>query len=543
MSDLSPEGAGEATSPAAAGPSRALARAGLIVTAAFFASRVLGYVRVEVFSAIFGVGARLDDYYAAFRIPDLVFQLVAAGALGAALVPVLAGLFARGEDERAWRVLSTVVNLLAVALLILVVLAFLLAPWLVPIMNQLGPADVQRTIELTRLMLLSPLFLTLGAVASSALNALDLFTAAAVGPLLYNVAIIGCAVLLAPTLGIESLAVGVVLGALLNALVQVPQLVRHRGFNFRLRIDLRDPAAREALLLLIPRAIGLSVTQITFFVNTSLATTLGAGALTAYTIAFTVFQVPLGIIGLPLGVVLLPSLSRARSVGAIHDFATLTVRSVRLLLYVMLFLTAVAIVLRTEAITLLFDYGRFEPSAIPVIADTLLVFLIGLAGQAIIIVLARAFYAAMDTRTPVLAAGLSVLVNVAVSITTVGPLGLRGLALGIAMGEWFEAAFLLALLARRAPGIDVGGIARFGAVSLGGGLLAGLTAAAVMQALLGVLGTAPGKLVMATESGVALAAAGLVFVGYSRLLRVPELAQTISLIRVALRRETPAARR
>jgi putative peptidoglycan lipid II flippase len=535
--------AGSGERDGAAGASLAgLARAGAIVGAAFFASRVLGWVRTVVLAAVFGGSAALDDYFQAFRIPDLVFQLVAAGALGAALIPVLSGLFAHGEEARAWRVVSTVTTLMLGAVLALAVLAFVLAPWLVPLITVgFGPTDVARTVDLTRLMLLSPIFLAAGAIASSSLNALGRFTAAAVAPLLYNLAIIAAAIFLAPLMGVEALAVGVAVGAILNAVVQLPQLVRRPGFHFRLGADLRDPAAREVLLLLVPRAFGLGVTQVTFLVNSTLATGLGTAAVTIYNLAFTALQIPLGVLGLPLGVVLLPSLSRAAAVGARAEFMALTVRSMRLLLYLLLCVTALAMALSREATTLLYDYGNFGGQDVVRTADALFVFLVGLAGHGLIVVLVRAFYADRDTRTPVLAAVLSVGVNVIVSVLTVGPLGLAGLALGIAAGAWFEAFFLLLILARRVSGLDLAALGRAALAFAIGSAAAGVVAAIVRILLTGAWGTSPGKPLLLAELILASAAGGLVYVAYSRWLRLPELEGSLALVRAALRRRPSAS--
>ena len=198
---------------------------GSIVTLAFLASRMLGWVRVVVLGNLFGATAELDAYYAAFRIPDLVFQLVAAGAIASALVPVLAGLLAHGERERAWRVASTVLNLMLGVLLVLAVLLAVFAPAVVPLLVPgFDAATTELTVELTRLMLLSPIFLAAGAIASAILNTEDRFGAAALAPVAYNLGIIAVRVLLAPGWASTRAAVGVVVGSVAHLLVQVPAL-------------------------------------------------------------------------------------------------------------------------------------------------------------------------------------------------------------------------------------------------------------------------------------------------------------------------------
>jgi len=263
----------------------------------------------------------------------------------------------------------------------------------------------------------------------------------------------------------------------------------------------------------------------------------------AYNVAFTIVQIPLGVIGVPLGVVLLPSMSRAMALGDSAQYAKLIVRALRLLLYVMLFLTAMTIVLREQVTTLLFDYGNFSGEAVALTAQTLLFFAIGLAGHAMIVVLARAFYADKDTRTPVGAAILSVVVNVTVSVALVGSLGLAGLALGIAAGAWFEASLLAVLLWRRTPALHGSGIVRASVLFAIGATLAGFVAAAVTYTTGLVIGPAvsDAKLLVLLQAALAFSAAGLVYVGYSRLLRLPEFHETLAIAISAVRRERPAA--
>ncbi len=309
--DAHPEGASPRGPVTAAG---GLARAGLIVSGAFLMSRVLGWVRLVVFAQQFDA-AELDPFFAAFRIPDLIFQLVAAGALSSALIPIVASLLERDDEAHAWHVISTVINLMLIALAVLAGLLFVLAPAVVRVIAPgFEGEQLEQTIVLTRIMLLSPIFLSMGAVATSVLNAGGRFAASAIAPSVYNLAIIGAALFLAPTFGVTGLAVGVVAGSLGHLLVQL-QPLRRLGFRYAPTIDPDDPEARRALLLMAPRAFGLGAGQVTFIVVTALASTVALGAVTDFNYAFTILQIPIGIIGVPLGIVLLPSLSRDAAVG------------------------------------------------------------------------------------------------------------------------------------------------------------------------------------------------------------------------------------
>lgn len=510
----------------------ALARAGLVVTGAFLASRILGWLRTIVLANLFGSGADLDAYYAAFRIPDLMFELVAAGAITSALIPVLSGLVAEGQRERAWRVASTIINLLLLVLVALAVILAVFAPSIVPLLVPgFDEATTELTVELTRMMLISPIFLAIGSVVTAILQTQERFGAAALAPVTYNLSIIAGALLLEPALGIYGVAVGVVVGAVGHLVVQLPAL---RGrFTYTLVADPGDPAARQTFWLMLPRAIGMGANQITFLVNTALATTVAVGAVVSYTVAFSVLQIPLGVLALPLGIVLLPSLSRALATDREGDFGSMVVRALRLLLWVTAFVAAVGIVAREQIVDLLFGWG-FDAEALAATAAALGVFLVGLPAHSMNAILARAFYSGKDTITPVSVAIVSVGVNVTISIATVGALGISGLALGIALGAWFEATTLTLLLRRRHATFEAAHVAAGGVLSAGGAVVAALVAAGVLT-----LAPAPEGLsrVVALILELTLAAgAGLAaYLLYSRAVRLPELGRSVELARSALR--------
>ena len=439
---------------------QSIARAGMIVTAAFAVSRVLGYLRYVVIAAAVPDPAELDAFFAAFRIPDFLFQLVAAGALSSALIPVVAGLFARDEEARAWRVVSTVATLVLGALAVLSAVVLVAAPVLVPLITPgFDEAEMALTVELTRIMVLAPLFLAAGSVATSVLNSRGRFGAAAFAPLVYNTAIILGALLLVPPFGVAGLAIGVVLGSIGHVLVQVPTL-RRLGARIRPRADLGDTQARRAIALMGPRALGLGSVQVVFLVMTGLASTLGAGAISAFTFAFAMLQIPIGVIGVPLGVVLLPSLSREASLGDTGAFRRLLVRGLCLLAYVMVPIAAIGIVVADDVTRLLFDHGGMSQATLDTTSAALSAFLVGLTAHSLIAVLARAFYAHQDTATPVAAAIVAVIVDILLALVLVGPLGVVGLAAAIAIGAWVEMTILAVLLRRRVPGLGLGAVTR-----------------------------------------------------------------------------------
>jgi len=520
----------------------ALARAGLIVSGAYLVARVLGYVRVVVIGSTVGNGPELDAFFAAFRIPDLIFQLVAAGTVASALVPMVASELGSGQASRAWRLVSTIASLMTVGLFLLAGVAWLAAPILVPIITPgFAGEQLQRTIELTRLMLLAPMFLALGAVATSALNAHNRFAAAAVAPIVYDLAIIGAAFVLTPSLGVTGLAIGVVAGSLGHLLVQLPALGR-AGFRFTPSLDMSDPDVRQALRLMGPRAVALGAGQITFLVATALASGLAVGSVTAFTFAFTVFSIPLSVIGVPLGIVALPTLSRDLARGAVGEFTELMRRALRLILFLILPLVALGIALRVPATSLLFGHGKFTDEGVALVASTLLVLLLALPGEALNTILVRGFYANRDTRTPAIAAVLAVTLNVLIGVFAVNVLGwgLAGIAAGIAIGSTIEATVLALLLRREIPAFDPGAILAAGVPVVVGSLAAGLVAAGVLAVLDANLGDFAGTARSLLELVVAGGAGGLTYLGAARVLRLPELGLIMRLMSDTLSRLRPA---
>ncbi len=517
-------------------PARHLARAGLIVSAAFLASRVLGWVRTIVIVRSGGSLEELDAFFAAFRIPDLIFQLVAAGALSSALIPIVSGLFTTNEHPRAWRVVSTVTNLMLIALLVLGLFVLVAAPAIVELITPgFTEAQTAKTVELTRIMILSPIFLALGAVATSVLNAGGRFASAALAPVTYNLAIIGAALVLTPTMGVDGLAVGVVAGSVCHLLVQLRPLAR-LGFRYAPKIDIGDRLARKALTLMAPRAIGLGASQITFVVVTSLATLQGPGAVTSFNVAFTLLQIPIGVIGVPLGIVVLPSLSREAAVGRESEFAAMLTRALRLLVYVMVPIGALFAILRQQVVSLLFDDGSYGEAALALTAATLFAFLFGLAAHALIAVVARAFYARQDTLTPVLAAVGAVVVNTTLAVALVGPLGLPGVALAIAIAAWLELTVLVVVLARRVAPFHPTDLLGVGLGSVAGTVVATGAGLVVLRAIEGAVGPDPSKLVLTLEIIGTSIAFGGVYAAISLALRIPELPSIVGVMVDVLRR-------
>jgi putative peptidoglycan lipid II flippase len=255
---------------------------------------------------------------------------------------------------------------------------------------------------------------------------------------------------------------------------------------------------------------------------------------TSYNIAWTLMQIPLGVIGFPLGVVLLPSLSRAVASGSAREFGRLIVGSVRLLLWIMVWVTAVGIVVRRQVVNLLFT--GLDEHAQSLTADTLSFLLLGLCGYSLVIVFARAFYSGHDTRTPVITALFDMTTRIVVSLVTVGTMGLSGIALGLSCGAFAEAGALGVLLWRRRPGTGLESVVRPFFVFAIGALFAAIVAAIVVRLTDPLFDADPGRLLLFVQVAAASAAAALAYAAYTHVLRIPELGQSIEMARSFVRR-------
>ena len=462
--------------PSSISTARVLVTASLVLTAAALASRLLGWIRLLVIGSQFGAGRELDAYFAAFRIPDAIFQLVVAGALSAALIPVFSSYRARGQEAEAWRLASSVINLVMIALSLLSLLMAILAPLFVPIVAPgYDEETTELTIRLTRIMLISPVLIGMGALVTGILNSYQQFTVPSLAPLFYNLAIIVAAIFLAPVMGVEGLAVGVAVGSLAHLVIQLPNLVRV-GHRYQPRINFAQPGVRRVAWLMGPRMLGLASGQVNFFVSTILASGLAAGSVAAYNYAFQLSQLPVGVIGVSVAVALFPTLSQDAALGRISNIRRQVANAVRVLIFMAAPLTAIMVVMREPLTSVFYQYGLFSQEATDRTASTLLFFAVGLVGHIVVHVLTRAFYAMQDTRTPVTWAIIAVAINVPLMIWLVGPMGVEGLALALSVSSVLEVIGLLWALRGRIESVEEGAIAR----SLARSAAAGGAAALVM---------------------------------------------------------------
>jgi len=510
-----------------------IAQASLLMIATLVASRILGWLRLSVIGAQFaGEPRELDAFLAAFRIPDTIFNLLVAGALASAFIPVFSGYLAKEREEEAWHVASSVMNAMLLALIALSAALWAAAPFLVPLVApEFDAGQIALMTELTRVMLLSPIFMGLSALFTGVLNSYRQFLSGATAPLVYNAVIILFALFAAPFLGIRALAYGVVAGAAMMWLVQVPELTFRRT-RYALALDLAHPGVREIATLAWPRTVALAVVQIVLFVDVNLSSRMEPGSYTALLYAFQLTMLPLGVFSIAISAAVFPTLTRYASLGQPARLREALEQAVRWILFLTLPTVIVMIVLRRPIVHLLFQYGEFGDAAREATALAFLFYSLGLAGHALVQILARAYFATKDTTTPLVMTVVSIVVNVVLAVTLAPGMGINGLALANSIATLVEAALLLFVLAPRAR-------LRLGRLSLSTlrHLAASLSMGVAMFVFVRVtnipldLALDPPKALLLLQTAIAVAFGGAVYVAASTLFRVSELEEIVSYVR------------
>ncbi|MCG3135283.1 MAG: putative lipid II flippase MurJ [Planctomycetes bacterium] len=508
--------------------------AALLVSAATMVSRVLGLVREQVFAILFGasMGPWADAYGAGFRIPNLLRDLFAEGALSAAFVPTFAQRMQREGREAAFALANVVIGAVLVVVSGITVAGILGAPWIVRLLApgfEEVPGKTDLAVELTRIMMPFLPLVSLAAVAMGQLNAQERFGIPALAAATFNVVAIAAGAAMhvlgwPPEKAVVGWSVATLLGGFAQIAVQVPSL-RRTGFRFRPRIDWKDPGLRRIAMLMAPATAGVAATQVNIFVNTSFASEV-PGAVTWLGVAFRLMQLPIGVFGVAVATVAATRFATdAAGDGAEPRAATLSPtmsRGLRLVAFLTVPCTLGLAALAVPIVRLLYEYGQFVPADTEGAARCVVMYGIGLYCYAAVKVVAPAFYALGKSRVPLVASVAAVAANVALNFALFPVLSYEGLALGTSVAATANFAVLVSAFRRMAG--PVGGralAAQFAKVAVAGALCAG-TAWWIHGVLAGSVGTASG----AARVGAvlpAILAGGAVYVALCRVLRVEEL--------------------
>ncbi len=476
-----------------------IGRASLILSSAFIASRVLGLFRTTMFAAIFGASTTSDAYYQAFLVPDLIFTIVAGGALSSAFIPVFTNYMIGERDEKtAWHVASSALNLAVVIMMGLTLLAIIFAPWIVPLYNpglsQHNPRELALIISLSRIMFLQSIILGAGVIINSILNAKQDFLLPAIGTVVYNVGlIIGLlpgfflAAHGATTTAAYYATIGVVLGAILQVGVQVPGVIKV-GMRYKFSFDWHHPGVIQIGRQMVPRVINAAMLYVSTFVDRglilllALAITQGAvnGLITQYYQALQLVLLPLGIFGLAIATAAFPTLSENVTRGRLDRVRNIIQDTLRTIIFMSIPSSVGLIVVGLPIIQVLLQHGAYTLNSATSTAIPLAFFAIGLTGLSAVEILTRSFYAFRDSKTPVIVSVSQFIFKIALSLLLINAAGwglawgLGGLALSTSIAGLLEAFVLLWLLQERLGGLELRRLSIFAARVLLASLAMGL---------------------------------------------------------------------
>ena len=507
-------------------------------------SRILGLVREQVLAALFGAGIATDAYLVAFRIPNMLRDLFAEGAMSAAFVPTFTRYLTTRDKESAWRLGNNVVNALIVVTGALVVLGIVFAEPLVRLLADdsytANPAKLLLTVDLARIMLPSLLLIALAAALMGMLNSLHHYFIPALSPAMFNVMTILCAFTLVPLLrrwGIEpitSIAIGTLLGGVAQLALQWPTL-RREGFRYRPMLDWRDEGLQRVLLLMGPGTIGMAATQVNLFVNNQLATGEGTGAVTWLNYAFRLMYLPIGLFGVSIATATLPTVSRQVTHKDLPAARETITRGILLMLMLNIPATVGLAVLGIPIIRVIFEHGKFHPSDTIATAAALQFYAVGLVGYSVVRIVSPVFYALGRNRIPVIVSVIAVLVNAALSIVLVRVMGYPGLALGTSIAAIFNATALFVILRRSLGSLNegrlIGSTVRIALASTAMG-----AAAFAVDRWMSTLIAQPALEWQILQLGATIAVALIVLASAAWVLRIEEFNDSMQMVLRKLRR-------
>ncbi|MEE8360356.1 MAG: murein biosynthesis integral membrane protein MurJ [Candidatus Omnitrophota bacterium] len=438
---------------------RSLLKSTGIIGAGTALSRVLGFVRDIMIANFFGTGGAIQAFLVAFRIPNLMRQVVAEGATNAAFVPVLSEYLVTKEKAEYWRLANVLLSVILIALLLIVVVGTFAAPLIVRIVapgfvNE--PAQLLLAIDLTRVLLPYIFFIGLTAYAIGILNSLKHFTAPALAPAFLNLSMIAVMLFFGQRIDVAILSCAVLLGGMLQLFIQLPVLYA-KGMRPELPKTLYHPAARTITRLFLPRLLGAAVYQVNVLIDTILASLywiVGDGGIAALYYANRLIQLPTAIFGISLATAALPALSTNFAQNDMGKFKDTLHISLKCLFLIMIPATVGLVILGNDIIRILFERGEFTAYSTMITNQALLFYSIGLFSYAGIKILVYSFYSMKDTMTPVKTASISLIINVVFNLILMWPLKIGGLALATSIAGLTNFFLLLYLLRKKIGPLD-----------------------------------------------------------------------------------------
>ncbi|MDN5279382.1 MAG: putative peptidoglycan lipid flippase [Clostridiales bacterium] len=442
-----------------------ITRSAAVMGVATFLSRIAGLLREQTFAYLFGAGIWTDAFNVAFRIPNLLRDLFAEGAMSAAFVPTFNGVLQKDGYQKAFKLTNLTFSALLLVVGTLTIIGIAASPLIVSAIAPefvSNPEKFEITVTMTRIMFPFLIAISWAAIAMGILNSLGEFFIPAIAPAFLNFSMILAGWLICPLAvdfdmpAITGMAIGAMIGGIIQFLVQVPALYKH-GFKFKWQLNLKDPGIRKIVKLIIPGTIGLAATQVNIAISTILATSQGDGAVSWLSYAFRVMQLPLGLFGVAVAQATLPVISRQAAENRHADMAETLNHSIRLTTFINLFACFAIMALAEPVIRILFQHGRFTVADTVATALALRAYSVGLLFFCLVKVMGPAFYALDDTRVPVAASITAVVVNIILNLALIKSCGYWGLALGTGIAAIFNAGILFFMLSKK-----LGSFSQFG---------------------------------------------------------------------------------
>ncbi len=432
--------------------------------------QLFGLVRTILIAGAFDAGTVLDPFIAANRVSETLFNLVAGGALSSAFIPVFTGFLVKDDRKSAWKLASGVGNLVALSMSVLALIAAFFAPQIVRYFLASGfaddPAREQLTVHLLRIMLPSAVLFGVSGLLMGILNAHQSFFIPALAPSMYSIGIIIGVLFFAPSMGVDGLAWGVLLGASFHLVIQIPSLLKLKGRTYSPDLGLDNQAVRDVLRLMGPRILGVAVVQINFWVNTWLASWMVKGSVTTLSYGFALMLMALAMIAQSIATAAMPTFSAQVARNQIDGMRASLAATLRGVIFLAVPATIGLILLREPIVEMLFQRGEFTEQYTRMTAWALAWFAAGLVGHSMLEILSRAFYALHDTKTPVVVGAIAMGLNIVFSFgfvylfSKIGWMPLGGLALANSLATALEAAALFIIMRRRLNGIGGTSIAK-----------------------------------------------------------------------------------
>ncbi len=424
-----------------------LGRATVIIAVLTLLSRMTGFLRDLLLAKNLGLSSQTDIYFAAFRVPDFIYNLLILGTLSAAFIPIFTKYYLKDKRE-AWEIANSVFNIALVGVGFISLIVFVFA---YPLTKLIAPGftaeQTRETANLTRILLLSPIIFTASSVFSSTLLSFKKFIWVNTAPLLYNLGILIGIVILLPVYGLKGLAFGVIIGAILHALIQLPQLIQ-LGWKWRPILGWHLKGVRQIVKLFIPRVLGLDISYINLIIVTIIGSTLATGTIAAYNFASNIQTVPLGIFAISTALAVFPLLSEQHAKKQLNAFISTFNRAFVRIAYLILPMSVLLLLLRAYIVRLLLGYGKCDWTCTITTLDTLGILSISLIFQSLIPLLSRAFYARQNTKTPVIIGLVAMAINASLSYYLSLGLGITGVAMGFVIASAFQLIMLLIYLHR-----------------------------------------------------------------------------------------------